>query len=115
MLGFYGMKLADNKTGAIERAKDYEERFLHLNYSLHNYLRITRILKSLGELNYEHLKAPFVRFVLNEAIVSRKLSRTLESCLSYWLEVVKDEGERADIRRWADEVMHNPERILSLR
>jgi hypothetical protein len=35
MLNFYGMKLADEGTGEIEKASNWEERFAHLNrYSM---------------------------------------------------------------------------------
>ena len=57
-------------------------------------MRITRILKSLGELTYEHLKAPFVRFVLHEAIVTGALENTLNSCMKYWVETIREESER---------------------
>ena len=85
----------------MERADNWQDRFHHLNHSMHNYLRITRILKCLGEFRYEHLKAPFVRFVLHEAIMERTLNNTLDSCLNYWLEVIKDDSERAQIRKLA--------------
>ena len=88
----------------MERADNWQGRFRHLNHSWHNYLRITRILKCLGEFNYEHLKAPFVRFVLHEAIVKQTLSNTLDSCLNYWLEVIKDEKERKEIKKYAKEL-----------
>ena len=88
-------------TGELERAENWKSRFQHLNRSMHNYLRITRILKSLGEFKYEHLKAPFVRFVLHEAIVEGTLKNTKNSCLNYWLEVIRDDKQRKEIRRWA--------------
>lgn len=90
--------------GELERADHWQDRFRHLNYSMHNYLRITRILKSLGEFQYEHFKGPFVRFVLHEAIVKRTLTRTLDSCMNYWVEVIRDDEERGSIRTWAKEL-----------
>ena len=87
MLDFYGMKLKDDKTGEIERAANWKERFGHLNHSMHNYLRITRILKCLGEMEYEYLKSPFIKFVLNEIIVEQTLYNCLQSCINYWLPV----------------------------
>ena len=93
-----------HQTGEIERSDNWKERFRHLNHSSHNYLRITRILKCLGEMEYEHLKAPFLRFVLHEAIVEGTLDRTLDSCMNYWLEVLKDDQERASIRTMANEL-----------
>jgi len=56
MLDFYGVQLDDEATGAVSRTPHYAERFAHLNFSFHNYLRITRILKCLGELGFEHFK-----------------------------------------------------------
>ena len=90
--------------GELERAANWKNRFRHLNHSMHNYLRITRILKCLGEFGYEHLKAPFVRFVLHEAIVERTLDNTLDSCLNYWQEVIKDDNERKQIKKYAREL-----------
>lgn len=90
--------------GEIERADNWEKRFRHLNRSMHNYLRITRILKCLGEFDYERLKAPFVRFVLHEAIVEQTLDNTMDSCLNYWLEVIKDDEERKQIKKYAREL-----------
>ena len=87
MLDFYGLEMTDEKTGALGRAKNWEERFRHLNHSMHNYLRITRILKCLGEMKLEHLKAPFVRYVLYEIISEQTLYNCLDSCINYWLQV----------------------------
>ena len=92
------------ETGVIECADNWKERFHHLNHSPHNYLRITRILKCLGEMEYEYLKAPFLRFVLHEAIVEGTLDHTLNSCMKYWLEVLKDDQERADVKTLAAEL-----------
>jgi len=55
-----------NIVGQLERAENYKSRFNHLNSSFHNYLRVTRILKSLGELGFEHYKLPFIKFMLIE-------------------------------------------------
>jgi len=73
MLDFYGMRLKDKETGEVERANNWKERFQHLNHFMHNYLRITRILKCLGEMQLEHLKAPFVQFFLHEIISEQTL------------------------------------------
>ena len=66
--------------------------------SYHNYLRITRILKFLGEFGYENYKRPFVEFVLEEAMEHGTLLNTLESCVRYWLETIKSEDERKQLR-----------------
>lgn len=72
MLDFYGFKLADEKTGAIERSDNWKKRFRNLCNSSHNWLRVTRIMKSLGELNFEHYKLPF-------------LLKIAEVCISIWV------------------------------
>ena len=87
MLDFYGLKMTDEKTGELGRADNWKERFCHLNRSMHNYLRITRILKCLGEMQLEHLKAPFVRYILYEIISEQTLYNCLDSCINYWLQV----------------------------
>ncbi|XP_061183644.1 opioid growth factor receptor-like protein 1 [Saccostrea echinata] len=97
MLDFYGMKL-DEKTGQVSRAKNWKARFSHLNRSYHNYLRITRILKFLGEFGYEHYKRPFVEFTLQEAMEHETLENTLESCVRYWLETIKSEEDREQLK-----------------
>lgn len=53
MLDFYGMKLVNRQTGEIKRNSNYQKCYDNLNWSSHNYLRITRILKCLGELGLE--------------------------------------------------------------
>ncbi|XP_078679888.1 opioid growth factor receptor-like protein 1 [Branchiostoma floridae x Branchiostoma belcheri] len=104
MLDFYGMKLKDKTTGEIVRSDNWEERLNHLNKSYHNYLRITRILKCLGEFGYEHLKAPFIQFVLQEALVEKTLSNTIESCLDYWLHTIVRKEDRIGLLCLADKL-----------
>ena len=123
MLDFYGLELEDEKTGAclncafnyyyyktllsnvhvgqVKRSQKWRGRFSNLNHSGHNYLRITRILKCLGEFNYEHLKAPLIRHFLHEAIVERTLINALNSCVSYWIEVIKNDKEREELHKHA--------------
>ncbi|XP_006821062.1 uncharacterized protein LOC102805320 [Saccoglossus kowalevskii] len=108
MLDFYGMKLVNKDTGEIERAKHWEKRYQNLNWSMHNYLRITRILKSLGEFRYEHLQAPFVQFVLKEVYKNDRLTNCLNSCVQYWIHTIKDDGKRTELL----EYVHKQEELL---
>ena len=71
MLDFYGMQLADESLGLVVRANNYEPRYAHLNRSMHNYLRITRILKCLGELGREELKLGFLLHVVKELVAGQ--------------------------------------------
>ena len=86
------------------RNERWKERFCNLNRSFHNYLRITRILKCLGEFDLEKYKVPFVRFCLREAIEERTLANTLHSALTYWTEVVRDDQERRELWEYAQQL-----------
>uniref|UniRef100_A0A250YI80 Opioid growth factor receptor-like protein 1 n=1 Tax=Castor canadensis TaxID=51338 RepID=A0A250YI80_CASCN len=100
MLEFFGIKLID-KTGNVARAINWQERFQHLNESQHNYLRITRILKSLGELGYESFKAPLVKFILHEALVENTIPNIKQSALEYFVYTIRDRRERRKLLRFA--------------
>ena len=52
----------------------------------------------------EHLKVPFIEFVLHEAIVTGELSNVLHSCMCYWVEVLRDQGERERVWQLAREM-----------
>ncbi|XP_036173239.1 opioid growth factor receptor-like protein 1 isoform X2 [Myotis myotis] len=100
MLEFFGIKLID-KTGNVVRALNWQERFQHLNESQHNYLRITRILKSLGELGYESFKSPLVKFILHEALVENTIPNIKQSALEYFVYTIRDRRERRKLLRFA--------------
>uniref|UniRef100_G3UEA8 Opioid growth factor receptor like 1 n=1 Tax=Loxodonta africana TaxID=9785 RepID=G3UEA8_LOXAF len=100
MLEFFGIKLID-KTGNVARAVNWQERFRHLNESQHNYLRITRILKSLGELGYESFKSPLVKFILHEALVENTIPNIKQSALEYFVYTIRDRRERRKLLRFA--------------
>ncbi|KAM3922343.1 uncharacterized protein RB166_011547 [Leptodactylus fuscus] len=94
MLGFYGILLLDEETGKVSRAKNWKERFRNLNNHSHNNLRITRILKCLGELGFEHLQAPLVQFFLEETLCNNYLPNVKRSVLDYFMFTVKDKQKR---------------------
>ncbi|KAG1974127.1 opioid growth factor receptor [Pimephales promelas] len=101
MLGFYGLQLLNRDTGEVKRADNWRERFANLERNMHNNLRITRILKSLGELGFEHFQAPLVRFFLEETLVRKTLSGVKRSVLDYFLFAVRDKRERRKLVRFA--------------
>ncbi|XP_039914015.1 opioid growth factor receptor-like protein 1 isoform X2 [Hirundo rustica] len=102
MLEFFGIKLID-KAGNVARAANWQERFQHLNESQHNYLRITRILKSLGELGYESFKSPLVKFILHEALVEDTIPNIKQSALEYFVYTIRDRRERRKLLRFAQQ------------
>ncbi|XP_040920257.1 opioid growth factor receptor isoform X2 [Toxotes jaculatrix] len=101
MLGFYGIRLVSKETGEVKRAENWKERFGNLERNMHNNLRITRILKSLGELGFEHYQAPLVRFFLEETLVKKNLSSVKRSVLDYFLFAVLDKQKRQELLRFA--------------
>ncbi|XP_043975064.1 opioid growth factor receptor [Gambusia affinis] len=101
MLGFYGIRLVNKETGEVKRAENWKERFGNLERNMHNNLRITRILKSLGELGFKHYQAPLVRFFLEETLVKKTLSNVKRSVLDYFLFAVLEKQERQDLVHFA--------------
>uniref|UniRef100_A0A8C3WZW9 Opioid growth factor receptor n=1 Tax=Catagonus wagneri TaxID=51154 RepID=A0A8C3WZW9_9CETA len=101
MLGFYGIQLKDRKTGRVCRAQNYQKRFQNLNWHSHNNLRITRMLKSLGELGLEHFQAPLTRFFLEETLVRRELPGVRQSTLDYFVFTVRCRHQRRELLYFA--------------
>ncbi|XP_056449363.1 opioid growth factor receptor [Gadus chalcogrammus] len=101
MLGFYGIQLVNRETGEVKRADNSKERFGNLERNMHNNLRITRILKSLGELGFDHYQAPLVRFFLEETLVKKSLGSIKRSVLDYFLFAVLDKQKRQELVRYA--------------
>lgn len=69
--------------------------------SHHNYLRITRILKSLGELGYEAFKAPLVRLFLEESLCHNTLPNMQHSVLEYYVYTIRLPATRRRLLRYA--------------
>ncbi|XP_060692163.1 opioid growth factor receptor-like protein 1 [Hemiscyllium ocellatum] len=101
MLDFYGIKLVNRKTGAVKRAPHWKERFDNLNQRSHNNLRITRILKCLGEMGFEHYQPPLVKFFLTETLVHNQLPNVKESVLDYFLYTIRSKIERRKLILYA--------------
>ena len=122
MLDFYGMKLVSPETGLLKRSDDYKARYRNLlgEYSKlaativryihhdilrsersHNYLRITRILKCLSELELEHLNVGFLLHVLSEQSETQCQNRIELSSLG-----IKNSMDRW----WANCLRHDEDR-----
>ncbi|XP_061908305.1 opioid growth factor receptor-like, partial [Entelurus aequoreus] len=101
MLGFYGVRLVNKETGEVTRADNWKERFRNLEQNMHNNMRITRILKSLGELGFEHYQAPLVRFFLEETLVKKNLTSVKHSVLDYFLFAILDKQQRQELVSYA--------------
>jgi hypothetical protein len=91
MLNFYGFKLADEITGRLERDPEvFEKGIDNLNKSSHNYLRISRILISLGELGFHRYKRPLLE-ALTAEVDSGTLSNAARSLDTFWRPLVEQE------------------------
>lgn len=97
MLDFYGMQIKDAATGEVERIEPkWKARYAHLNSSFHNYLRITRILKSLGEFGYEHYKVAWLDFFIKEIYENQTLANCRKSLEEFWLMTIRDDAARLE-------------------
>ncbi|CAG5983894.1 unnamed protein product [Menidia menidia] len=101
MLDFYGIEMSDEETGELQKATHWEQRFNNLNSHTHNSLRITRILKCLGTLGFQHYQAPLVHFFLNETLVQGLLPNIRESVLNYFVFAVLDKKKRRELIEFA--------------
>ena len=49
-----------------------------------------RILKSLGELSFEHFKLPLILFFIDEIYNNNQLANQKNSLIEYWSESLRD-------------------------
>ncbi|KFO87236.1 Opioid growth factor receptor, partial [Buceros rhinoceros silvestris] len=101
MLRFYGIVLINKETGELKRAENWAERFQNLNRYSHNNLRITRILKCLGEMGYEHYQVHLVKFFLRETLVKETLPNVKRSALDYFLFTIRNKRKRRQLVHYA--------------
>ncbi|XP_056210152.1 opioid growth factor receptor isoform X1 [Falco biarmicus] len=101
MLRFYGIILTNEETGELKRAENWAERFQNLNRFSHNNLRITRILKCLGEMGYEHYQVHLVKFFLTETLVKETLPNVKRSALDYFLFTIRSKQKRRELVHYA--------------
>jgi hypothetical protein len=85
MLDFYGMQLLDYSTGEVGRnPKNYKSRYSNLNTNGHNFLRISRMLMSLGELGFVRYKVPWMDFMKSELDAHDRLYNCRRSYVNFW-------------------------------
>ncbi|XP_026798326.1 opioid growth factor receptor-like protein 1 isoform X2 [Pangasianodon hypophthalmus] len=89
-----------------------EHNHTYIQWSQHNYLRITRILKSLGELGFESYKLPLVHLLLEEALVQGTLANMRHSALEYFVYTLRKHSERRALLRFAQRHYQPPENFI---
>uniref|UniRef100_A0A8D0EFV7 Opioid growth factor receptor n=1 Tax=Strix occidentalis caurina TaxID=311401 RepID=A0A8D0EFV7_STROC len=67
----------------------------------HNNLRITRILKCLGEMGYEDYQVHLVKFFLTETLVKETLPNVRRSALDYFLFTIRSKQKRRELVHYA--------------
>uniref|UniRef100_A0A8C6X0X5 Opioid growth factor receptor n=1 Tax=Naja naja TaxID=35670 RepID=A0A8C6X0X5_NAJNA len=97
MLKFFGIDLINEETGELSKAENWCERFWNLNRYSHNNLRITRILKCLGEMGYENYQVQLVKFFLTATLVHHELPRVVRSVLDYFMFTVRNKLKRREL------------------
>jgi hypothetical protein len=68
-------------------------RFAYLELHSHNYMRITRMLTSVGLLGLAYLQLPFITAMLRFCVEGR-LANVVDSCLDYWIGTVLNKADR---------------------
>jgi hypothetical protein len=105
MLDFYGMRLADETLGFVVRHSNYSQRYSNLNYSSHNYLRITRILKCLAEFGRPSLQLGFLLHIVRELTTGQLHSGVAKSAVNYWIPVLQSSEDRTRLQSVMDELL----------
>lgn len=92
ILDFWGMKLSFDSDGGIIVIKTdkWKERVINLVNNKHNFLRITRIIKSLENFGLSEYQKPLITFLMYEVVVSKSLEEANGVSLEYWVGVVND-------------------------
>jgi len=84
MLQFYGLELASgSRSVEVVRAESFDERSAKwLSYGNHNFLRISRILRSLALLGLSRYARAFLKCL--EAIYAEHSKIIGETTVGYW-------------------------------
>eukprot|EP01062_Namystynia_karyoxenos_P052099 TRINITY_DN4138_c1_g4_i1.p2 TRINITY_DN4138_c1_g4~~TRINITY_DN4138_c1_g4_i1.p2 ORF type:complete len:182 (+),score=53.95 TRINITY_DN4138_c1_g4_i1:407-952(+) len=93
IIDFWGFE-RDGDAG-LRRKPDSEERFENITAHDHNYLRITRVVRSLTLLRQRPLAVQLVEAFL-DAVVDGSLPGAGNSCVTYWIPAL---GSCADAKR----------------
>jgi hypothetical protein len=96
MMNFYGIQV-DRGTIKFERNKDWILHYENLEHNPHNFLRITRILKSIGFLGLKEFKKPFLEHVAKEIVENGELRACSDSFVRFWIPTLDSQKEMDEI------------------
>jgi hypothetical protein len=90
MLNFFGMKLEDDLTGKVVRDEAiWQPRYCHMNTITNNSNKISRILKSMGQLGFERYQKSFVEHLREEIEEHGLLGNLRDPLKNYWMVYLK--------------------------
>mmetsp|Transcript_7411 Transcript_7411/g.16944 ORF Transcript_7411/g.16944 Transcript_7411/m.16944 type:complete len:234 (-) Transcript_7411:51-752(-) len=105
ILRFFGLQLVDEQTGRLDRDPQvFRWQMDNLHSSAHNWLRVSRIITSLGELGFQRYKAPLLAR-LREEVDAGTLAKARRSLEEFWRPLVDEE----DSREYAAKTLEVPE------
>ena len=93
----------DRLTGRLERRKPAAvamERLQNLENHGHNYMRITRILKCLGEMGFEHYKLPFLKALGKEVYHTRTVTSAESGYDGYWKKTLTRYSDQFELEKF---------------
>jgi hypothetical protein len=127
MLDFYGIRferVSENGFKLSRCVETCQEQFRDLNIYSHNYLRITRMCKCLGDLGFDNLQCDIVNFFIRECFEFQNIPPLEESddceppiCYlvnlrssleKYWVGTIRNDGTR---RSFEERIAQAKERI----
>jgi len=90
MLNYFGMKLSNDLTGEVTREEEiWQARYSLINTRTNNNIKITRMLKSLGQLGFERYQKMFVQHLKTEIEDNGLLKNCKENFKNYWSTYLK--------------------------
>merc|ERR1712217_532091 len=97
-MDFFGFTLVDVSTGQLGRTANCVDRFANLNTKQHNFLRLNRIIKWLGEFNLTHYQPELIRALARATFEPpRHLWDMRKSLREFFVRLIKDENERSQL------------------
>jgi hypothetical protein len=98
ILDFWGMRIVSVESGEVTRSKQYRERYVNLVRNGHNFLRVTRVLKCLGEVGLEQLQLGICLHLARELRQQDSLlaqsSSVRRAAHTYWFHTLRDKAAR---------------------
>ena len=93
MLSFWGMEIAFHGFNSIhiERSNEWDECKNNLINNPHNFIRITRFIKSLECFGMSKYQEPLVTFLITEVFETKSLVSAKHSLLKHWIKAISHE------------------------